>query len=198
MRCPRIMTTSTLPDLISLYITSKTEIADGIYLFELRGKPADTDEPPSPLPAFTAGAHLLVDTPSGIARRYSLCNSRGERDGYVIAVKLDAAGGGSASMVNDVQVGMRLTVSSPQNYFPLNEQASSHLLIAGGIGITPVRAMIAQLAARNADFKVVYCTRSPETTAFLEELSATDLAPRVMVHHDFGDREQSIDLVPLL
>jgi phthalate 4,5-dioxygenase reductase subunit len=193
------MMTNTHLDIISLSVTRKTEIADGIYLFELRDMAGDTHAPPSLLPAFTAGAHLLVDTPSGISRRYSLCNSPAERDRYVIAVKLDAAGGGgSVSMVNDVQAGMRLKVSSPQNYFPLNEQASSHLLIAGGIGITPVRAMIAQLAARHADFKVVYCTRSPETTAFLEELSATDLAPRVRVHHDFGDREQSIDLAPLL
>jgi phthalate 4,5-dioxygenase reductase subunit len=194
------MTTFSVPDRVAviegelaLKVTDKREIADDIFLFELR------DESGALLPPFTAGAHLLVHTPAGIERRYSLCNAPAERHRYVIAVKRDAAGsGGSLSMVCDVHAGTTLVVSPPENYFPLAEQASRYLLIAGGIGITPMRAMMAELAARNAPFEVIYCTRSPETTAFLDELQTGDFAAQVRVHHDFGDRAQSLAFAPLV
>ncbi|BAN27292.1 PDR/VanB family oxidoreductase [Caballeronia insecticola] len=179
--------------MLTLTVTDKREIADDIFLFELRDRNGET------LPPFTAGAHLLVHTPAGIARRYSLCNAPAERDRYVIAVKRDAAGGGgSLSMARDVNAGTTLNVSSPLNYFPLANDASRYLLIAGGIGITPMRAMMAELAARNAPFDVIYCTRAPESTAFLDEFSAAELAHKVRVHHDFGDRAQSIAIEPLV
>jgi phthalate 4,5-dioxygenase reductase subunit len=180
-------------EMMSLEVRRKTEIAQQIFLFELA--PADQQE----LPAFSAGSHLLVQTPSGLARRYSLCNAPSERHRYVIAVKRDAeGGGGSRSMVDDVAVGDRLRVSPPMNYFPLAADASSHLLIAGGIGITPILAMARELVEKKADFKIIYCSRSPETTAFLDELAAPELAGRVLVHHDHGDRARSLALAPLL
>ncbi|MFM0089396.1 PDR/VanB family oxidoreductase [Paraburkholderia sediminicola] len=178
---------------LSLDVTARTEIAEDIFLFELRAPDR------AALPTFTPGAHLLVRTPAGSERRYSLCNAPAEHDRYVIAVKLDASGrGGSASMVRDVQVGMRLEVAAPENYFPLTDGASSYLLIAGGIGITPLRAMIAELDARNADYRLLYCTRTPESTAFLDELATPELAARVTVHHDYGKRERSVALAPFL
>jgi phthalate 4,5-dioxygenase reductase component len=194
------MNTLSMPDRIesagatlALTVTEKREIAEAIFLFELR------DEDGATLPPFTAGAHLLVQTPAGIARRYSLCNDPAERHRYVIAVKRDAAGGGgSLSMVGDVHVGNTLDVSSPLNYFPLSSDASRYLLIAGGIGITPMRAMMAELATRGAPFDVIYCTRSPESTAFLDELNRGEHASRVRVHHDFGDRAQSLAIAPLV
>ena len=182
-----------IDETLALTVTDKREIADDIFLFELR------HENGGALPPFTAGAHLLVHTPAGIARRYSLCNAPAERDRYVIAVKRDAAGGGgSLSMARDVHVATTLEVSPPLNYFPLANDASRYLLIAGGIGITPMRAMMAELAARDAQFDVVYCTRSPESTAFLDELRTDEFAARVRVHHDFGDRAQSLDIAPLV
>jgi phthalate 4,5-dioxygenase reductase subunit len=178
---------------LALTVTDKREIADDIFLFELR------DEDGRTLPPFSAGAHLLVHTPAGISRRYSLCNAPAERDRYVVAVKRDAAGGGgSLSMALDVHVGTTLDVSPPSNYFALTNDASRYLLIAGGIGITPMRAMMAELAARDAPFDVIYCTRSPESTAFLEELKTGEFASRVRVHHDFGDRAQSLAIAPLV
>ncbi|WP_159833926.1 PDR/VanB family oxidoreductase [Burkholderia sp. 8Y] len=176
---------------LRLEVTDKIAVADGIYLFELRAPDRQ------PLPPFTAGAHLLVQTPAGIARRYSLCNAPTERTRYVVAVKLDPTSrGGSTSMINDVKVGMRVTVSLPENYFALTDQASDYLLIAGGIGITPLRAMMAELDERGAHYRIVYCTRSRETSAFIEELSALP-AERVTIHHDNGNPEQSFDFVPL-
>ncbi|MFL9900693.1 PDR/VanB family oxidoreductase [Paraburkholderia fungorum] len=178
---------------LSLDVTARTEIAEDIVLFELRAPDR------AALPIFSPGAHVLVRTPAGSERRYSLCNAPADRDRYVIAVKLDAGGrGGSASMVGDVRVGTRLEVAPPENYFPLTDSASSYLLIAGGIGITPLRAMIAELDARNADYRLLYCTRTPESTAFLDELATPELAARVTVHHDYGERERSVALAPFL
>jgi phthalate 4,5-dioxygenase reductase subunit len=179
--------------MISLEVSRKIEIAQQIFLFELMR--ADHQE----LPSFTAGSHLLVQTPGGLLRRYSLCNAPSERDRYMIAVKRDAeGGGGSISMVDQVAVGDLLRVSPPLNYFPLSAEATSYLLIAGGIGITPVLSMMHELIAKKADFKLVYCTRSPETTAFLDDLSTPELAGQILVHHDHGDRERSLEIAPLV
>jgi phthalate 4,5-dioxygenase reductase subunit len=177
--------------LLSLDVTARSEIAEDIHLFELRAP-----DGAAPLPPFTAGAHLLVRTPAGIERRYSLCNAPAERDRYLIAVKCDATGrGGSASMARDVRIGTRLQVAPPENYFALTDDASRYLLIAGGIGITPLRSMIAELEARGADYRLLYCTRMPESTAFLDELRGSE---RVIVHHDFGERDRSFALAPYL
>ena len=180
-------------EMMSLAVRRKTEIAQDIFSFELE-RPDH-----SGLPSFTAGSHLLVLTPNGLSRRYSLCNAPSERSRYLIAVRRDAAGGGgSISMVDDVAVGDRLHVSPPLNYFPLTTEATSYLLIAGGIGITPVLSMMRELIAKKADFKLVYCTRSPETTAFLDELSSPELTERVLIHHDYGDRERSLVIGPIV
>ena len=180
-------------EMMSLIVRRKVQLADDITLFVLM-RPDRSELPP-----FTAGSHLLVVTPNGLSRRYSLCNVSSERYRYVIAVKRDAEGnGGSRSMVDEVAVGAPLSVSPPFNYFPLADDATSYLLIAGGIGITPIRSMMRELIAKEADFKVVYCTRSPETTAFLHELSSPELAERVLIHHDDGDRERSLAMRPVL
>ncbi|MFM0502060.1 PDR/VanB family oxidoreductase [Paraburkholderia caffeinilytica] len=179
-------------DTMLLNVTGKTALADGIYQFEFRSPDG------KPLPPFTAGAHVLIETPSGIGRRYSLCNAPSERDRYVVAVKLDPGSrGGSVSMINDVKVGMRIRVSVPENYFALTDDASDYLLVAGGIGITPIHAMMAELDARAARYRLVYCTRSPETTAFLAELSSLP-SSRVQIHHDYGNSDQSLDFAKLL
>ncbi|MDB5762113.1 MAG: phthalate 4,5-dioxygenase reductase subunit [Herminiimonas sp.] len=180
-------------EMMPLKVHRKTEAAQDITLFELRR--ADHQE----LPPFTAGSHIVVQTPGGLLRRYSLCNACSERDRYMIAVKRDAnGGGGSIGMVDDVAEGDQLSVSAPQNYFPLANDASSYLLIAGGIGITPILSMIHELQAKKADFRLVYCTRSAETTAFLSDLSSMQLAGRMLVHHDHGDAQRSLAIGPIV
>lgn len=180
-------------ELIAVRVREKLAVAPGIERFVL--EPAEGGE----LPPFTAGSHVVVVTPRGVSRRYSLCNAPGERHRYVIAVKREpAGGGGSASMVDDVRPGMRLEISSPFNYFPLADDASSHLLVAGGIGITPVLAMARELAARGADFRLEYCTPSPESTAFRDELSAADWSGRVRFHHDAGVPPPQLPFAELL
>jgi phthalate 4,5-dioxygenase reductase subunit len=89
-------------------------------------------------------------------------------------------------MVDESRAGMRLEVSRPFNYFPLADDASSHLLVAGGIGITPILAMGRELLVRGADFRLEYCSRSAEETAYLDVLRALEWKGRVRIHHDDG------------
>lgn len=179
--------------MIPLRVVGKTCIATGVFLFELAHRDG------APLPAVSGGAHVTVLTPNGLTRRYSLCNSPAQTDRYLLAVKREPQGqGGSASMIDQVQCGDELFSSAPRNDFSLDHQASSHLLIAGGIGITPIHSMLRELQARGTDFQLIYLTRSPEFTAFREELQASELAGRVLLHHDHGDPARAMDLSPWL
>jgi phthalate 4,5-dioxygenase reductase component len=97
-----------------------------------------------------------------------------------------------------VKAGDELTVVAPVNDFGLPPRAQDFLFIAGGIGVTPMMAMIRQVIAEGKRFRLFYCTRSPETTAFLEELSAPQFKDMVMIHYDQGDPSRSLDLRPIL
>lgn len=175
-----------------LRVARAEPLAEGIHLLEFRHPGGE------PLPPFSAGAHVTVTAPNGAARKYSLCNDPAETDRYVIAVKRDPAGrGGSVSLVDGTRAGDLVEVSAPRNSFELVEKAPGFLLIAGGIGITPLMAMARRLAAAGARFKLYYCTRSPEQTAFREELAAEPFKGKVVFHHDHGDPARALDLWPL-
>ena len=124
------------------------------------------------LPRFTAGSHIDVLVPGGLVRQYSLCNDPSEDTRYVIGVlKVRAGRGGSLAVHDSVHAGDEISVSVPRNNFQLVESAGRHLLIAGGIGVTPMMAMVERLDALGADYTLHYCTRSPEQTAFKERLA---------------------------
>ena len=183
------------PDLVlALRVASATDAARDIRRFDL------VDPGGAALPPFTPGAHALIQAPSGATRRYSLCNGPSERDRYVIAVKRERDGrGGSVSIVDHLAAGDEVFVSLPRNDFALATGASSHLFIAGGIGITPIRSMVRDLADRGVDaFRLYYLTRAPDVTAFRDEFRAADYRERIVIHHDFGDPAQSLDLWPML
>jgi phthalate 4,5-dioxygenase reductase subunit len=178
---------------MKLRVTRNDAIADGINLLEFR------DAGGSELPQFSAGAHIAIHVPNGMLRKYSLCNDPAERDRYQVAVKREVNGrGGSCSLIDDVKAGDELTVVAPVNDFGLPPRAQDFLFIAGGIGVTPMMAMIRQVIAEGKRFRLFYCTRSPETTAFLEELSAPQFKDMVMIHYDQGDPSRSLDLRPIL
>ncbi|QFT62002.1 PDR/VanB family oxidoreductase [Roseivivax sp. THAF30] len=144
------------------------------------------------LPTFTAGAHITVETPSGAMRRYSLVNDGSDPEVYKIALKREEDGrGGSKSMHDDAVEGTELRIEAPENSFELTE-ANEYLLIAGGIGVTPIYAMSQQLLREDKPFKVIYCTRSEPDTAFLEEMKST-LGDRLTLHHDNGDPDEVYD-----
>ncbi len=180
-------------DFLKLQVVQKKMLAGGIYLFELRHRDG------SELPAFSPGAHLTVEVPSGVRRNYSLCSNPADRNFYQIAVKRDAGGrGGSISMADDVKAGDTLAVSVPRNNFELHPRATRFLFVAGGIGITPILSMMRHLKTQgNENFKLIYCTRDAASTAFSDELASPEFAPHVQLHHDNGDINQAFDFWPV-
>ncbi|NRF88359.1 PDR/VanB family oxidoreductase [Burkholderia gladioli] len=178
---------------LQLRIARKELVARDIWRFEFRHPEG------AALPDFDAGANLAVTVPGGARRRYSLCNAPGERDRYVIAVKRDANGrGGSIAMADDTHEGDLIEASGPKNDFPLDGRAPEFILIAGGIGITPMLSMMFQLRAEGLrKFKTIYVARDPESTAFFDELSKVQWQNEVRIHHDHGDPTQSFDFWPL-
>ena len=177
---------------IAVKVARKTQEAQDIASFELV-KPDG-----SALPGFSAGSHIDVQVPGGLTRQYSLCNDAAEQHRYRIAVLRDAASrGGSKGMHEAVREGDTLLISEPRNHFPL-VHAQRTLLLAGGIGVTPLLCMAQRLATSGAEFEMHYCTRSAERTAFRDEIAAAAWAPRVAFHHDDGDAAQKLQLDALL
>lgn len=154
------------------------------------------------LPGFSAGAHIDVHLPGGFMRQYSLAQAAQpghECDHYLIGVKREPASrGGSASLHERVKVGELLAISAPRNTFPIHAEARRHLLLAGGIGLTPLLAMAQQLAREGANFTLCVFARSPEHLAFAQALTDPTLTPHLRLHFDATGSTEKIDLGALL
>jgi vanillate O-demethylase ferredoxin subunit len=125
------------------------------------------------LPPFEPGAHLDLHLPNGLVRQYSLTNDWRERDRYVIGVGRAAdSRGGSSYVHSNIRAGAQLKISAPRNNFPLDPDAASFLFIAGGIGITPIMAMVRWCVANQKSWRLIYAARSRQRAAFYEELGA--------------------------
>lgn len=154
-----------------------------------------------PLPGYQAGAHIDVHMPGGFSRQYSLARDHGDgaAASYLIGIKRENdSRGGSASMHERVREGDLLPISAPRNAFAVQPGATHHLLLAGGIGLTPLLAMAQALARQGARFQLCVFARSQEHVAFSEALADPLLAPNVRLHLDNGDAERKIDLRQLL
>jgi vanillate O-demethylase ferredoxin subunit len=160
-----------------------------------------------PLPAYEAGAHIDVHLPGGFTRTYSLANAPEPMVGadagvtgvrrYLIGVKRESASrGGSAALHERVREGDLLPIGSPRNAFPLHAAAPHHLLLAGGIGLTPLLAMAQQLAANGTDFTLCVFARSRALLPFADELAA--LGSAVRLHLDDPAAPEKLDLHALL
>lgn len=151
------------------------------------------------LPAFSGGAHVVVEMDIAGARRmnpYSLMSDPADPSGYEISVRRDDAGrGGSLYLHQGVREGDEMVISHPVNLFALDLRARKHLMIAGGIGITPFIAQMAQLAAQGGRFELHYASRSAALCAYGPELAAR-YGRCVQLYHD--DAGQRIDLARLL
>lgn len=175
-----------------LRVDKAYDVAEGLRSFEL------VQPDGSELPAFTPGAHIKVQTPSGALRKYSLCGTPEDRLRYTITVKREDAGqGGSASMHDQLKEGDTLYTAVPDNAFPLVENARAYLFIAGGIGITPILSMIRSFGEfPPAPWTLIYLSRSAATTAFVGELGQAGLKKNVRIHHSEDGSE--FDLWPAL
>lgn len=135
------------------------------------------------LPAFTAGAHIDLHLPGGLVRQYSISNDPAETHRYVLGVLLEPnTRGGSRAVHTQLTEGQALQISAPRNHFPLAPEAQRSLLIAGGIGITPILAMARQLAHAGAAFELHYAASSVERMAFRNEIEASAWAASAHFH----------------
>jgi vanillate O-demethylase ferredoxin subunit len=174
-------------------VARKTVEALDICTFEL----VDVDG--GALPAFSAGSHIDVQLPNGLTRQYSLCNDPSESHRYLIGVLKDpATRGGSLAMHELVKEGDVLVISTPKNHFPLAHDARRSLLLAGGIGVTPILCMAERLAIVGEAFEMHYCTRSLERTAFRDRILRSSFAVDVRFHFDDGAVGQKLDIGALL
>lgn len=153
---------------IKVRVDEVDEVAEQIRRF--RFTPIDQAD----LPVFSPGSNITVnmDGPEKrIKNQYSLISSPDARDAYEITVlRVDDSRGGSDFMHTEVSQGDTLWINPPNNEFAIYDLANKHLLIAGGIGITPFMSMAPQLAARGADFELHYAMRSKKRAAYSDEL----------------------------
>jgi reductive dehalogenase len=161
------------PPVIPVKISARHDISPDLARYEFVSPDG------APLPEFEAGAHVDVVVAPEFFRQYSLAGDPGDRSKYVLAVLREAEGrGGSRLMHRIFEPGRRVFISPPHNHFPLHEDAERSLLVAGGIGVTPLIAMAHRLHALGRDFALFYCAHDRANAAFLDDIAAAPWAGR--------------------
>ncbi|MFF0156606.1 PDR/VanB family oxidoreductase [Streptomyces sp. NPDC005263] len=165
--------TPTDRDEATLVVDARVQAADGVVSLVLRRPDG------GPLPAWTPGAHIDLLLDNGLVRQYSLCGNPTDPAVWQIAVLREPESRGGSSYVHDRLVeGSALRVRGPRNTFPLRA-AERHLFIAGGVGITPILAMVEAAEAAGADWRLLYGGRTRRSMAFLDRL--TPYQDRVLI-----------------
>ncbi|MCK9247820.1 MAG: cytochrome P450/oxidoreductase [Solirubrobacteraceae bacterium] len=153
---------------LDLQVAARRDVADGIVELTL------TEPSGAPLPAWNAGAHVDLMLSPSLTRQYSLCGSTTDASTWKVGVLRDPQSrGGSAFVHDNLQEGATVRVRGPRNHFPL-VASPRYQFIAGGIGITPILAMIEAAEARGAEWSLLYGGRSRESMAFLDRLEDDD------------------------
>ncbi|KWE47708.1 ferredoxin [Burkholderia ubonensis] len=164
-------------DLIAARVIARERVACDVISLRLV-----SDAPDVALPAFDAGAHIDLHLRDGLTRKYSLCNDPFERGVYEIAIKREPASrGGSAHVHDAIRVGDVLRIGAPLNYFPLAPDDSPAVLLAAGIGVTPLLAMAHSLLRAGRPLAFHYFVRSADAAAYAATL-ASQLADVATVH----------------
>ena len=159
---------------LTVRVARKWETAEDVMAFQLEAVSGL-------LPTAQPGAHLDVHLPTGSTRPYSLTNASGVQAHYVIGVRREPESrGGSAWLHDTLGEGDELTITAPRNNFPLRRDATRTVLVAGGIGITPLLAMAETLHAGRHRFELHHFARSADHVAFSSRLDA--LGPAVTTH----------------
>ena len=178
---------------MTVRVAAKRQETEEICALELVDPAGDS------LPPFSAGAHVDVRLRDGLVRPYSLCNSPAEQHRYEIAVLREPASrGGSRAVHEEIAEGDLISIGAPRNHFALAAEAARSLLLAGGIGVTPILCMAERLAMTGSPFEMHYCARSASRAAFLQRIAAAPFAASVHLHFDDGPQEQRLDLPSLL
>lgn len=155
-----------MSSLIPVVIHALRHEALGVIGIELRSAVKE------PLPAYEPGAHIDLHLGGGLVRSYSLIGQGGDPDFYRICVQVQQNGrGGSKFIGNNLKIGDKLNISAPRNNFALAKSLGPSVLIAGGIGITPIYSMFERLCAAGRQVDLLYCARSKESAAFLDQLA---------------------------
>ena len=165
---------------IDVTVTGLRAVARDVMALELRHKSGST------LPGAQAGAHIDLALPNGLVRQYSLVNATGQADmhTYEVAVGWDVnSRGGSVWIHQKLKVGQALRVSAPRNLFEMSPEHRHVLLVAGGIGITPIYAMAQSCVQQGRTLEVWASARSASRLAYLEELKAL-LGDKLHLHFD--------------
>lgn len=160
-----------------LTVTKRIELAEGII--ELTLEPTEHVR----LPGFSAGAHIDLHLGDDLVRQYSLTRPAESPSAYSIAVAHDANSRGGSAYVHEIlKIGQIVGVGGPRNHFPLAKEAREHVFVAGGIGVTPILAMIRHCEARWQNWRLIYVTRSRARCAYYNELATH--GEKVRFHHD--------------
>ena len=178
-----------------LKIASIAEETDRIRRYVLVPAPGE-----AALAGFAAGAHIALRLGNGLVRQYSLSNPASDCPAcYEIAVlREDAGRGGSAWIHAAWRQGDVVEMTQCANHFPLIETGHQYILLAAGIGITPILCMAHELNRLGKPFDLFYCTRTRADTAYANELSHSPFASRVRILHDGGDPSRGLDVIGLL
>lgn len=182
---------SAAKDVLTLQLVSRAVEATDICSFEFAHPKGE------PLPAFSAGSHIDLHLGPGLVRQYSLCNDPGETHRYLIAVRRERESrGGSRRLHEELKVGDLIPASLPRNHFPLAHGPHHSLLIAGGIGITPILCMAERLSNTGADFELHVCARSLSDAAFGDRIRQSPFADRA--HFHLSERGSRLNVRKLL
>ncbi|WP_315836683.1 2Fe-2S iron-sulfur cluster-binding protein [Bradyrhizobium prioriisuperbiae] len=180
---------------LELRISTIRREAEGIHSLELRALDDGI------LPPFTAGSHIDLLLAPNLTRSYSLSNDPQQRDRYVVSVMKDPGSrGGSRHVHEDLRVSDRIRINPPRNNFKLDETAQHTVLIAGGIGITPLMAMIHRLGSQGLSWQLFYAAKNRAAAAFLDELQHLEsLRPgRVRLHFGAEANGARLDLAAIV
>ncbi|WLP88726.1 PDR/VanB family oxidoreductase [Gordonia sp. NB41Y] len=140
--------------------------------------------------AYTPGAHIDVVGPTAITRQYSLCSAPDGREPFAVAIKREENSRGGSAALHDVAEGDALQISEPRNLLEIDSSAAHHVLIAAGIGITPMLSMARHLDVAGGSFELHYFARSEQEAAFLPLLR--DRCPdKLHAHLGVGRDSQS-------
>lgn len=179
---------------LSLTVAQITPLTPRIYRYQLRATSG------SELPLITAGSHIAIPATLNSGKQdfhhYSICSNPNQREYYEIAVLREENGsGGSQFIISNFEVGTLLECGIPSNNFHLHADASPAILIAGGIGITPIISIAHTLALRGRRFQLHYAGRSKNEMAFADELQKT-FARNLFIYA--ADEGQRLDIMQVL